>query len=116
MRNEDIVSDGDMANLKYFLVHLGHRSTDGEPRAVALLPCFLVSGKIQSSVKLAQEFARQNDDIIKILTAVETWGRDENRSGARYEVTLREYRRVRIYFPWQTSFSKTDEANYSRMR
>ena len=77
MRKEDIISDREMSGLKYFVVSL-HRSSN----VLALLPGFLVSGKIQASVKTAKAFAKQNDELIKHLTAVDAWGKgDERRAG-----------------------------------
>lgn len=51
---------------------------------LALLPGFLVSGKIQGSVKTAKDFARQQDELIKNLAAVDAWGKggtDDKGSG-----------------------------------
>lgn len=78
MRKEDIIGDREMAGLKYFVVSL-HRSNS----VLALLPGFLVSGKIQSSVKIARDFAQQQDDLIKQLIAVDAWGKEEDK-GSRY--------------------------------
>lgn len=74
MRKEDIISDREMAGLKYFIVSL-HRPNS----VLALLPGFLVSGKIQASVKLSQDYARQNDELIKHLVAVDAWGKDDEK-------------------------------------
>lgn len=71
MRKEDVIGDRDMAGLKYFLVSLHRANT-----SLALLPGFLVSGKVQSSVKVAKDFARQNEELIKNLVAVDAWGKE----------------------------------------
>lgn len=91
MRKEDIIGDREMAGLKYFVVSLQHQSTDSKPSVLALLPGFLVSGKIQGSVKIAEEFARQNDDLIKNLVAVDAWGKDDDGVGARCVCAERSY-------------------------
>lgn len=83
MRKEDIIGDREMAGLKYFVVSLQHHSTNTKSSVLALLPGFLVSGKIQGSVKIAEEFARQNDDLIKNLVAVDAWGKYEDGAGTR---------------------------------
>lgn len=83
MRKEDIICDAEMAGLKYFVVSLHRQSTATKPSVLALLPGFLVSGKIQSSMKLAYEFTRQNDDLIKNLVAVDAWGKGEDGAGER---------------------------------
>lgn len=54
---------------------------------LALLPGFLVSGKIQGSVKTARDFARQQDELIKDLVAVDAWGKGEDK-GARCVCTV----------------------------
>lgn len=79
MRKEDIIGDREMSGLKYFVVSL-HRSSN----ILALLPGFLVSGKIQASVKTAKAFAKQNDELFKHLTAVDAWGRLGDEKGAGY--------------------------------
>lgn len=79
MRKEDIIGDREMAGLKYFVVSL-HRPNS----VLALLPGFLVSGKIQGSVKIALEFAKQHDELIKRLVSVDAWGKEDDK-GARYE-------------------------------
>ena len=77
MRKEDIIEDKEMAALKYFVVSL-HRPNS----VLALLPGFLVSGKIQASVKTAWNFAKQNDELIKQLVEVDAWGKgDEKGAG-----------------------------------
>lgn len=84
MRKEDIIGDREMAGLKYFVVSLQQHSTKTKPSVLALLPGFLVSGKIQASMKIAEEFARQNDELIKNLVAMDAWGKEEDGAGARY--------------------------------
>ena len=74
MRKEDIIEDKEMAALKYFIVSL-HRPNS----VLALLPGFLVSGKIQASVKTAWNFAKQNDELIKQLVAVDAWGKEDEK-------------------------------------
>lgn len=81
MRKEDIIGDKEMSGLKYFVVSLQQQGANTKPSVLALLPGFLVSGKIQSSVKLAENFARQNDELIKYLVAVDAWGKDDEGSG-----------------------------------
>lgn len=46
---------------------------------LALLPGFLVSGKIQGSVKTAKDFAKQQDELIKHLVAVDAWGKGDDK-------------------------------------
>lgn len=55
---------------------------------LALLPGFLVSGKIQGSVKTAKDFAKQQDELIKELVAVDAWGKGEDKgAGCVFELS-----------------------------
>lgn len=54
---------------------------------LALLPGFLVSGKIQGSVKAAKDFAKQQDELIKYLAAVDAWGKGDDK-GSGYVTEL----------------------------
>ncbi|CAM9314305.1 unnamed protein product, partial [Discosporangium mesarthrocarpum] len=65
-----------MSGLKYFIVSLHRPNT-----VLALLPGFLVSGKIQGTVTQANLYARQNDELIKDLTAVDAWGQESRQPG-----------------------------------
>ncbi|CAM9248310.1 unnamed protein product, partial [Choristocarpus tenellus] len=80
MRQEDIIDDKEMSGLKYFVVSL-HRPNS----VLALLPGFLVSGKIQGTVTQANDFARQNDDLIKELIAMDVWGDEDRLGNNRYK-------------------------------
>jgi hypothetical protein len=65
MRTEDILSDAQAASMRYFTIQLTRPN-----EALSLLPSFLLSGKIQSSVSAVQRFSSQNSDNIKALAGL----------------------------------------------